>query len=74
MNVTHFVLITDRRFLSTFGRLQVRLASGGAVLGYVFNNPNGPCVPFAILATPFPHSTLLQDWTQYRFRSGSDLF
>jgi hypothetical protein len=55
VNVTHLLVINNRRFLSRGGYLQVRLASGGAILGYVFNDPNGPCVPFATLGPSFPH-------------------
>ena len=63
MNVTH-PLITNRRFISPSGRLQVQYADGSGVLGYVVNADTGPCVPFATLGPSFPH-TLLQDWNQF---------
>ena len=42
-------LITNRRFISPSGRLQVQYAGGSGTVGYVFDDASGPCVPFATL-------------------------
>ena len=55
MNLTH-LLITNCRYISPSGRLQVRIPDNTVVVGYVFNGASGPCVPFATLGSSFPQT------------------